>query len=41
MNCGVVGDRGAYRVPRSAINEELVAKGEDMAFGIETDLNLV
>jgi len=24
MNCGVVGDRGPYRIPRSAINEELV-----------------
>ena len=41
MNCGVVGDRNPYRIPRSAINEELVPKRDDMAFGIETDLDLV
>ena len=41
MNRGVVGDRNPDRIPRAAINQELVAKRDDMAFGIETDLDLV
>ena len=41
MDGGVVGDPGPDRVPRAAIDEELVAKRDDAALVIETDLDLV
>ena len=41
MDGGVVGDADADRVPRAAIDEEIVAQREDMAVIVKADLDIV
>ena len=41
MSGGVVGDTPTDRVPRAAIDDEIVAQRQDVAIIIESDLDVV